>query len=101
VTIALGLAFLSGQVSDYVEMVRKGVALGTNLFTTMFFTLTGFHGIHVLVGLVALLVILTLTWRGQLRGRHAHALRTVGYYWHFVDVVWIAVFSVIYLRGTL
>jgi len=100
-TVVLGVTFLTGQASDYVQMTRSGIGLGTNLFSTMFFTLTGFHGMHVLVGLVAIVVVLALAFWGDLTGRRAHVMRTVGYYWHFVDIVWIAVFSVIYLRGTL
>jgi heme/copper-type cytochrome/quinol oxidase subunit 3 len=82
-------------------MIQSGIHVGTNLFTTMFFTLTGFHGMHVIVGIIMLLVVLFLAHRRELTGGHVHALRTIGYYWHFVDIVWIAVFSVIYLRGTL
>jgi heme/copper-type cytochrome/quinol oxidase subunit 3 len=95
-TIALGLAFLAGQVAEYGRMFQSGIRVGTNLFATTFFTLTGFHGLHVLGGLVALSILLALAVRGQLR---TTGLRAVGYYWHFVDVVWIVVFSVVYLRG--
>jgi cytochrome c oxidase subunit 1/cytochrome c oxidase subunit I+III len=101
VTIALGLAFLAGQASEYLRLVHSGVVVETNLFTTTFFTLTGFHGLHVMVGLLALAILFALSTRGPLRGRMAEGLRAVGYYWHFVDVVWIAVFSVVYVRGAL
>ena len=97
-TIALGAVFLVGQVTEYGRMFGNGIRVGTNLFATTFFTLTGFHGLHVLGGLVALSILLGLALRGQLR---TTALRGVGYYWHFVDVVWIVVFSVVYLRGGL
>jgi cytochrome c oxidase subunit 1/cytochrome c oxidase subunit I+III len=100
-TMALGAAFLGGQLSEYTQMARSGILLGTNLFATMFFTLTGFHGLHVFVGLITLGIVLALHLWGEISGRRAYVLRTVGYYWHFVDVVWIAVFSVVYLRGTL
>ncbi len=100
-TIVLGIVFLGGQVSEYRRLFRHGVTLDTNLFATTFFTLTGFHGIHVLAGLIALAVVLTLALLGDLKGRLAQGLRNVGYYWHFVDVVWIVVFSVVYLRGAL
>jgi heme/copper-type cytochrome/quinol oxidase subunit 3 len=96
VTIALGLTFLVGQVTEYYRMFGSGIRVGTNLFATTFFTLTGFHGLHVLGGLVALSILLGLALRGKLR---TAGLRGVGYYWHFVDVVWIVVFSVVYLRG--
>jgi cytochrome c oxidase subunit I+III len=98
VTIALGLAFLVGQVTEYSRMFGSGIHVGTNLFATTFFTLTGFHGLHVLGGLVALSILLGLALRGEL---HATGLRGVGYYWHFVDVVWLVVFGVVYLRGAI
>jgi cytochrome c oxidase subunit I+III len=98
VTILLGLAFLIGQVTEYGHMFESGIRVGTNLFATTFFTLTGFHGLHVLGGLVALSILLGLALRGKLR---TTGLRAVGYYWHFVDVVWVVVFSVVYLRGAL
>jgi cytochrome c oxidase subunit 1/cytochrome c oxidase subunit I+III len=101
VTMALGIAFLAGEISEYVDMIRSGIGLDTNLFATSFFTLTGFHGIHVFVGLIALAITLTVFAWGELTGSRAYVLRTVGYYWHFVDVIWIGVFSVVYLRGTL
>ena len=101
VTIALGIAFLAGQASEWAELFRSGVRFNTNLFTTTFFTLTGFHGFHVTVGLVALAILLALAARSSLAGRRAVGLRAVGYYWHFVDVVWVAVFSVVYVRGAL
>jgi heme/copper-type cytochrome/quinol oxidase subunit 3 len=99
VTIALGIAFLVGQVTEYGRMFESGITVGTNLFATTFFTLTGFHGLHVIGGLVALAIVLALALRGHLTGRRAVGLRAVGYYWHFVDVVWVVVFSVVYLRG--
>lgn len=100
-TIALGIAFLVGQAIEYGRLFRSGVTVDTNLFATTFFTLTAFHGLHVLAGLIALAVVLVLTLAGDLTGRLAQGLRTVGYYWHFVDAVWIVVFSVVYVRGAL
>jgi cytochrome c oxidase subunit I+III len=98
-TIALGVAFLIGQATEYGHMIQTGIAMDTNLFATTFFTLTGFHGIHVAVGLIALAIVLWLAVRRELTGRLTQGLRTVGYYWHFVDVVWVVVFTVVYLRG--
>ncbi len=100
-TIALGVAFLIGQAAEYAGMFGSGIRVGTNLFATTFFTLTGFHGLHVLAGLVALAIMLAIALRGDLTGGPARALRAVGYYWHFVDVVWVVVFTVVYLRGSL
>jgi cytochrome c oxidase subunit 1/cytochrome c oxidase subunit I+III len=100
-TIALGIAFLAGQASEYARMLHSGILFETNLFTTTFFTLTGFHGMHVMAGLLALAILFALALRGALSGRLGEGLRAVGYYWHFVDVVWIAVFTVVYVRGAL
>ena len=74
--------------------------MSTNLFATTFFTLTGFHGLHVLVGLLALAVVLGLAVRGD-RRRPPFALGPVAMYWHFVDAVWLVVFSVVYVRPLL
>ena len=72
--------------------------MSSNLFATTFFTLTGFHGLHVCVGLIALLIVLGLALAARLQARASSpALKAVGLYWHFVDVVWVLVFSVVYL----
>ncbi len=96
-TIALGAAFLGGQAFEWNELFNVGITISTGLFGTTFFTLTGFHGFHVLGGLVLLLILLCSSLAGWLPARHSSALETVSLYWHFVDVVWIAVFSIIYL----
>ncbi len=98
VTVALGLVFLYGQATEYVGLWTSGVTVSRNLFATTFFTLTGFHGLHVLIGLIALSVLGGLVWRGDFERKPSSALVAVGYYWHFVDVVWIFVFSIVYLR---
>jgi cytochrome c oxidase subunit I len=100
-TVALGLGFLAGQASEYARMFQTGIVFETNLFTATFFTLTGFHGIHVMAGVLALAILFVLSARGALSGRMGEGIRAVGYYWHFVDVVWIAVFTIVYVRGTL
>jgi cytochrome c oxidase subunit I+III len=98
-TIALGAVFLVGQGSEYLGLFHRGVGAATNLFATTFFTLTGFHGLHVTVGLVALTLVLGLLLAGDFRRRRSSLLRAVGLYWHFVDVVWLVVFSLVYLRA--
>jgi heme/copper-type cytochrome/quinol oxidase subunit 3 len=99
-TMLLGAVFLIGQVSEYVKMYADGITISTNLFTTAFFTLTGFHGLHVLVGLIALGVIALLARAGDFRGgRRGVAVDAVSIYWHFVDGVWVVVFSLVYLLG--
>jgi len=100
-TIVLGLVFMGGQAHEYVSLFERGVAVNTSLFTSTFFTLTGFHGLHVTLGLVALGIIAGLAFAGDFRGKPSGALKAVGLYWHFVDVVWVVVFSVVYLRNVL
>ncbi len=97
-TVLLGVTFITGQGSEYYGLFQRGVTIDRNLFATTFFTLTGFHGLHVCVGLAALLIVLLLMLLGDFKKFRPRALETVGLYWHFVDGVWVIVFSVIYLR---
>jgi cytochrome c oxidase subunit 1/cytochrome c oxidase subunit I+III len=97
-TIVLGFVFILGQGNEYWGLFQRGITVHTNLFATTFFTLTGFHGLHVCVGLVALLVVLLLMLLGDFKNYRSHALRTISLYWHFVDGVWVVVFSIIYLK---
>ena len=97
-TIVLGAVFLSGQANEYWKLFQTGVDLSTNMFATSFFTLTGFHGLHVLIGLVTLLIFLWMAWEGDsVSGKFGSAFKCVGYYWHFVDVVWVFVLFTVYL----
>ncbi|MGD8607839.1 MAG: cytochrome c oxidase subunit I [Myxococcales bacterium] len=96
-TIALGVAFLCGQAWEYSDLISSGVVVDASLFATSFFTLTGFHGLHVLVGLIVLGVVLWMRRHGGLGPREGAVVKAAGYYWHFVDVVWIFVFSIVYL----
>ncbi len=105
-TIALGSVFMFGQAREYAELFRGGLSVSTNLFATSFFTLTGFHGLHVTLGLVALAVVLGLAARGDFQKREGEArpvgtsaVEAIALYWHFVDVVWVVVFAVVYLRA--
>jgi cytochrome c oxidase subunit I len=98
VTVALGLVFLFGQANEYIGLWTSGVTVSRNLFATTFFTLTGFHGLHVFIGLVTLGTLLALVLRGDFDNKPSSALVAAGYYWHFVDVVWIVVFYTVYLR---
>jgi heme/copper-type cytochrome/quinol oxidase subunit 3 len=96
-TIALGATFLIGQLTEYVKLYNEGVNIHmSGLFGTTFFTLTGFHGFHVFVGLLALtgLLILGKDWRPG----HETPVKSIGYYWHFVDGIWVFIFSIVYLR---
>ena len=98
-TLALGAIFIVGQANEYLGLFRHGVTVSTNLFATTFFTLTGFHGLHVTVGLIALAIVLARALAGDFKKKKSTLLKSVGLYWHFVDVVWLAVFVVVYLRS--
>jgi cytochrome c oxidase subunit 1/cytochrome c oxidase subunit I+III len=96
-TVVLGAIFLVGQGMEYAQLFRERIFISTGLFGTTFFTLTGFHGLHVFVGLVALSILLVLAVAGDFKGRRRVALETVSLYWHFVDAVWVVIFAIVYL----
>jgi cytochrome c oxidase subunit 1/cytochrome c oxidase subunit I+III len=98
VTLMLGAIFLAGQANEYVSLFDRGITVNTSLFTSTFFTLTGFHGLHVAIGLVAISIMTRFAFQSFGEGSE-RALKAVGLYWHFVDVVWIVVFGVVYVRG--
>jgi len=98
VTLLLGAVFLGIQLYDYYELVTvERFGIDSGVYGTLFYTLTGFHGAHVFGGLVGISVILLRASQGQFSGRHHIAVEAVSAYWHFVDVVWIALFVTIYL----
>jgi len=97
VTILLGIIFLLGQGSEYYRLINEQITLGASVFGSNFFTLTGFHGFHVFVGLILISVLLTMTILGDFNNKESTVIQTVGIYWHFVDIVWIIVFIVIYV----
>jgi cytochrome c oxidase subunit 3 len=94
ITLALGVVFLIGQIYDYSQL---GFGIRDGAYGTVFYTLTGFHGAHVFGGAVGLTIVLARALRGQFSARNHVAVEAVSMYWHFVDVVWIGVFSTIYL----
>jgi heme/copper-type cytochrome/quinol oxidase subunit 3 len=96
-TIALGAVFLFGQGREYAYLLSQNITIRRNLFGTTFFTLTGVHGLHVLSGLIAILVLFRLALAGDFDHRHPPGLVAISWYWHFVDAVWIVIFSVVYL----
>ena len=96
-TALLGLVFLAGQVYEFTHFVHEGLGLTTNLFGASFFLLTGTHGAHVAVGVIWLLTLFVMALRGRLSSADAETVEITGLYWHFVDVVWIVLFTVIYL----
>lgn len=96
-TALLGLTFLGGQFFEFTEFYHEGLTLQTNIFGSTFFTLTGFHGIHVAIGVLWLLSLLFVSLRGGLKKENAVTLEIAGLYWHFVDIVWIVIFTLVYL----
>ncbi|MEX1184477.1 MAG: cytochrome c oxidase subunit 3 [Gemmatimonadota bacterium] len=95
--IVLGAMFLGFQAYEFTHFYHEGLTLGTNLFGSTFFVLTGFHGAHVTVGVIWLLILWTDMFRGRLASAQSLRLEIAGLYWHFVDIVWIAIFTLIYL----
>jgi heme/copper-type cytochrome/quinol oxidase subunit 3 len=96
-TALLGAIFVGGQVYEFTVFYREGLGYTTNLFGSSFFTLTGFHGVHVSVGIVMLMSMYLQSSRGKLGPAQSEKLEIIGLYWHFVDVVWIVIFTIVYL----
>ncbi|HEV8023489.1 MAG TPA: heme-copper oxidase subunit III [Candidatus Nanopelagicales bacterium] len=98
ITFLMGAVFIGGQVFEYAELVHYGLTLSSSSYGSAFFLTTGFHGLHVTGGLIAFLFVLATTYVTK-RFTHDQATRAivVSYYWHFVDVVWIALFFMIYI----
>ena len=99
-TILLGAYFLFGTLREWHRLIHdKGLTIATNLFGTTFYSLVGLHATHVLVGLLALLVVMGFTFVGAVKKEHAERTHVLGLYWHFVDTVWVVVFTVVYIIG--
>jgi heme/copper-type cytochrome/quinol oxidase subunit 3 len=96
-TIILGAVFIYGEGSEYIDMYSKQITMSRNTFGSGFFTITGFHGLHVTLGLIMLLTVLGLATFGDMKKFGASALEGVEVYWHFVDGVWFFVYTTIYL----
>jgi cytochrome c oxidase subunit 3/cytochrome o ubiquinol oxidase subunit 3 len=96
-TIMCGMFFVGMQVYEFTHFVHKGLTLQRNMFGASFFTLTGFHGTHVTIGVIWLITMFVLALRKQLPPENAINLEMAALYWHFVDVVWIIIFPVVYL----
>ena len=96
-TALLGMTFLAGQCYEFAQFVSEGLKLQTNLFGCTFYVLTGFHGTHVTVGVIWLWSLFMMAIRGELKQGQSLDVEIAGLYWHFVDVVWIAIFTLIYL----
>ncbi len=99
-TALLGATFLAGQAFEFTEFYNEGLSLNSNLFGTTFFVLTGFHGAHVSVGVLILLSLYVMAARGRITHENSLNVELAGLYWHFVDVVWIVIFTLVYLVQT-
>ena len=97
VTVVLGIIFLGMQIIDYTALGAEGLTLASGTYGTTYYTLTGFHGAHVFGGVIMLAVVLYRGMAGQFSSRHYDAVEAASLYWHFVDVVWILLFSLLYL----
>ena len=96
-TALLGSTFLGFQAYEFTEFYHRGLSLQTNLFGSTFFVLTGFHGAHVTMGVIWLLSLWVQGLRGELGPERAETVEIAGLYWHFVDIVWIIIFTLVYL----
>ena len=96
-TALLGATFIGGQVYEFTVFYRAGLSLHENLFGSSFFVLTGFHGAHVTIGILMLLSLYTMSAKGRLAENRVETVELIGLYWHFVDVVWIVIFTMVYL----
>ncbi|EXG80867.1 cytochrome c oxidase subunit 3 [Cryptosporangium arvum] len=95
-TFVMGLIFVLGQAYEYQHLVHEGVTIPANGYGTMFYLTTGFHGLHVIGGLIAFLLMMGRSTLGPFTPAQATSAIVVSYYWHFVDVVWIGLFATIY-----
>lgn len=99
-TVLLGAIFIASTAYEWYDLIdHHGLTIRTNLFGTTFYSLVGLHASHVIVGLVMLLLALIFALRGQVTSHHAERLEVLSVYWHFVDAVWVVVFTVVYILG--
>jgi len=99
-TIVLGAAFLYGTAHEWHRLIYKdGLTISTNLFGTTYYSLVGLHGFHVIVGLICLSTVMAFALLGDVQQHHTYRVDVLSLYWHFVDVVWVVVFTVVYIIG--
>ena len=97
ITGLLGATFVGGQVYEFTTFYREGLGFTTSLFSSSFYSLTGFHGVHVSVGVIMLISLRAIIKKNKITGDKAEVVELIGLYWHFVDVVWIIIFTLVYL----
>ncbi len=99
-TIVLGVLFLLGTMLEWSDLIGKwGLTISRNLFGTTYFTLVGFHALHVTIGVIVMSIVFGLAWRRQITVRNQTGVEVVSWYWHFVDGVWVVVFTLVYVVG--
>ena len=96
-TAIFGTLFLGGQIYEFTDFVREGFTLTTNQSGSTFFVLTGLHGVHIVIGIFWLTSLIGLSMSGKLSKKDAEKVEIAGLYWHFVDVIWIIIFTLVYL----
>ena len=96
-TAGQGMVFLGGQVFEFTVFVREGLVLTESPFASSFYVLTGFHGLHVFIGILLLLSLYTLSLTGKVKPNQDLKTEMIGLYWHFVDIIWVVIFTVVYL----
>ena len=99
-TLALGAAFLYGTANEWHRLIYvDGLTVNTNLFGTTYYSLVGLHGFHVIVGLLCISIVMGFTLLGSVNQTHVERVAILSLYWHFVDAVWVVVFTVVYVIG--
>lgn len=99
-TFALGATFLYGTAAEWHRLIyHDGLTISTNLFGTTYYSLVGLHGSHVIIGLTCFAIVLAFALSGNIKQEHAGRLDVLSLYWHFVDAVWVVVFTVVYIIG--
>jgi heme/copper-type cytochrome/quinol oxidase subunit 3 len=97
VTALLGATFVGGQVYEFTSFYHEGLGFTTSLFSSSLYVLTGFHGVHVAIGIIMLMSMVGIISRSRVPGDKAEVVEMIGLYWHFVDIVWIVIFTLVYL----
>ena len=97
ITALLGATFVGGQVYEFTAFYREGLGFTTSLFGSSFYALTGFHGVHVSVGIIMLIALVGMIRNNRIPGDKAEVVELIGLYWHFVDIIWIIIFTLVYL----
>src|SRR5262249_18428961 len=98
-TLALGLGFLIGTAREWDRLMASGLTIRTNLFGTTYYALVGLHATHVTIGLLLISIVLFFALRGWVAARHSERPDMLAWYWHFVDAVWVVVFTTVYVIG--